>query len=212
MEGIGIAAYDEVILCNCSCYGPIYPFTEMFDEFGKRDVDFWGITEWPLNTGNYHGTWVLSYFMVFRPHLFLSPEWKYYWENLSPVYSREECIDKHETKFTAYFAEKGFTYDVYCPNTPGYMDPTIEAPDQLVEQQRCPIIKRKVFCTDYGRFLQYGRGNASGVCSTMLKRTVFLTPSRFWTICLQHSTARISRIVCSCIMCCRLIVRAGIRM
>ena len=160
-EGEEISGYDEIVLCNCSCYGPIYPFSEMFDEMGTRDVDFWGITEWPLNEGGYRGTWVLSYFMVFRPHLFLSQEWIYYWKNLSKVYSREECIEKHETRFTGYFAEKGFTYEVYCPNTPGYLDPTIEAPDQMVSEQRCPIIKRKVFCTDYGRFLSYRRGDAS---------------------------------------------------
>lgn len=160
-EGDGISAYDEVVLCNCSCYGPVYPFTEMFDEMAKRDVDFWGITEWPLNAGGYQGTWVLSYFLVFRPHLFLSPEWAYYWKTLSPVFSREECIEKHETKFTGYFAEKGFTYDVYCTNSPGYLDPTIEAPDELVIKQRCPIIKRKAFCTDYGRFLPYRKGDAS---------------------------------------------------
>ncbi len=168
-EGEGISAYDEVVLCNCSCYGPIYPFSEMFDEMGTRRVDFWGITEWPLNEGGYRGTWVLSYFMVFRPHLFLSHEWKEYWKNLSPVYSREECIDKHETKFTAYFAERGFSYDVYCPNTLDYIDPTIEAPDKLVIEQRCPIIKRKAFCTDYCRFLPYRNGDASCIAIEYLK-------------------------------------------
>lgn len=160
-EGAGVSAYDEIILCNCSCYGPVYPFEEMFGEMGKRNVDFWGITEWPMNAGGYQGTWLLSYFLVFRPHIFLSPEWTQYWRNLSPVYSREECIEKHETKFTAYFAEKGFTYDVYCCNTPGYLDITIEAPDELVIEQHCPIIKRKAFCVDYGRFLPYRRGNAA---------------------------------------------------
>lgn len=160
-EGDAIQAYQEVILCNCSCYGPIYPFSEMFNEMGKRDVDFWGITEWPINAGGYEGTWILSYFMVFRPSLFLTEEWKYYWENLCPVHSREECIDKHETKFTAYFAEKGFIYGVYCANLPGYIDMTIEAPDILIAEQNCPILKRKVFCTEYNRFLTIHRGDAS---------------------------------------------------
>lgn len=160
-EGEKISIFDEVILCNCSCYGPVYPFTEMFEEMDTRVVDFWGITEWPLNEGGYRGTWVLSYFMVFRPRIFLSPEWLYYWANLSHVHSREECIEKHETKFTAYFAERGFTYDIYCPNTPDYIDATIEAPDMLVIKQRCPLIKRKAFCAEYDRFLSYHRGNAS---------------------------------------------------
>lgn len=160
-EGDAIQAYQEVILCNCSCYGPIYPFSEMFNEMGKRDVDFWGITEWPFNAGGYEGTWILSYFMVFRPSLFLTEEWKSYWENLCPVHSREECIQLHETKFTYHFAQKGFTYDVYCPNSGDFIDPTIEAPDLLVMKQRCPIIKRKAFCAEYERFISYHRGNAS---------------------------------------------------
>ncbi|ACL22465.1 Rhamnan synthesis F [Desulfitobacterium hafniense DCB-2] len=160
-EGEEISEYDEVILCNCSCYGPVYPFREMFDEMGQKNLDFWGITEWPLNEAGYEGTWILSYFMVFRPRMFLSDVWKLYWENLCPVYSREECILLHETKFTQYFADKGFTYDVYCHNTPDYIDLTIEAPDKLVIDQRCPIIKRKAFCAEYNRFLSYHRGSAS---------------------------------------------------
>ena len=139
-EGKEIVNYDEVVLCNCSCYGPIYPFSEMFAAMGKRDVDFWGITEWPLNEAGYQGTWVLSYFMVFRPNMFLSAEWSEYWKNLCPVHSRDECIALHETKFTQHFADKGFTYDVYCPNSADYIDPTIEAPDKLVIEQRCPVI------------------------------------------------------------------------
>lgn len=157
-EGEGISAYDEVILCNCSCYGPIYPFMEMFEEMGRRNVDFWGVTEWPFDEGGYRGTWILSYFMVFSSRMFLSDTWQEYWKNLPSVTSREDCIKKHETKFTTYFAERGFSYDVYCPNTPEYIDSTIEAPDKLVIEQRCPLIKRKAFCVEYLRILSYHRG------------------------------------------------------
>lgn len=160
-EGTAISNYDELILCNCSCYGPIYPFQEMFHKMGEKNIDFWGITEWPFDEGGYKGTWILSYFMVFRPRLFLSKYWKEYWENLCPVHSREECIDLHETKFTQYFADRGFDYDVYCPNTTEYIDSTIEAPDKLVIEQRCPLVKRKAFCAEYNRFLSYHRGGAS---------------------------------------------------
>lgn len=62
----GLDKYDEIILANCSCYGPVYPFSEMFKKMDKSSVDFWGITEWPLNEAGYTGTWILSYFMVFR--------------------------------------------------------------------------------------------------------------------------------------------------
>ena len=154
-----IGQYDEIILANCSCYGPIYPFEEMFNTMQNRECDFWGITEWPENAGGHKGTWILSYFMVFRKKVFMSYEWKKYWKNLDKVYSREECIEKHEKPFTAYFADKGFTYDVYCKNEPYYVDMTIESPDSLVIKQHCPIIKRKVFCSEYSRHLDYQRGD-----------------------------------------------------
>lgn len=153
--------YDEIILANCSCYGPIYPFSEMFFEMQKREIDFWGITEWPENAFGYKGTWILSYFMVFRKNIFTSASWQSFWDNLTPVFSREECIEFHESKFTSYLTNYGFKYDVYCHNSSDFVDVTIECPDILVIDQKCPIIKRKAFCTDYDRFLTFHRGNAS---------------------------------------------------
>ncbi|PZV40426.1 hypothetical protein B5V02_00625, partial [Mesorhizobium kowhaii] len=45
MEAIGFDAlseYDELILLNDTCYGPIFPFSEMFSEMEGRNSDFWG--------------------------------------------------------------------------------------------------------------------------------------------------------------------------
>ena len=44
-----IRTYDQLILCNCTCYGPIFPFEEMFNAMAQRDCDFWGITKHPTN-------------------------------------------------------------------------------------------------------------------------------------------------------------------
>ena len=35
--------YDEIILCNSSCYGPVFPFSVIFDEMESRSCDFWGL-------------------------------------------------------------------------------------------------------------------------------------------------------------------------
>ena len=37
-----LANYDEVILCNHTFYGPIFPFSEMLSEMEGRSCDFWG--------------------------------------------------------------------------------------------------------------------------------------------------------------------------
>ena len=42
-----LSRYDELILCNSSCYGPMYPFSEMFRAMEGRECDFWGINRQP---------------------------------------------------------------------------------------------------------------------------------------------------------------------
>ena len=38
-----IKKYDELVLCNFTFFGPIYPLEEMFLNMEKRNCDFWGI-------------------------------------------------------------------------------------------------------------------------------------------------------------------------
>ena len=36
-----VRKYDELILLNDSCYGPIYPLAPIFEQKDKRELDFW---------------------------------------------------------------------------------------------------------------------------------------------------------------------------
>src|SRR6266481_5698664 len=36
--------YDEVLMVNHTCYGPVYPFSELFTEMEGRSCGFWGVT------------------------------------------------------------------------------------------------------------------------------------------------------------------------
>ena len=40
-----LVKYDEVIIFNNTFFGPLYPFSEMFDYMNQKDIDFWGMTE-----------------------------------------------------------------------------------------------------------------------------------------------------------------------
>lgn len=40
-----LAEYDELILLNYTFFGPTYPFSEMFDQTDRWDLDFWGISD-----------------------------------------------------------------------------------------------------------------------------------------------------------------------
>ena len=35
--------YQELILCNDTCYGPFVPFTQIFTQMEEKDAEFWSI-------------------------------------------------------------------------------------------------------------------------------------------------------------------------
>ncbi|OKP85719.1 rhamnan synthesis protein F [Paenibacillus sp. P32E] len=164
-----IAKYDELVLINYTMFGPFYPFKEMFDDMGKRDIDFWGITkhygskdDWTggLMKYGYIPDFIQSFFIVMRKRMLNSFEFKRYWDNMRPIGSYIESMAYHEGIFTKDFSDSGFTWDVYI-DTDDLKEhtqaPTTYAPLELLKR-RCPIVKRKVFFDYYDFYLQYNTG------------------------------------------------------
>lgn len=159
-----LAEFDEVILMNFTIMGPLYPFKEMFDEMDTRDVDFWGITKHhgfhfdPFGTIKYGyiPEHIQSSFISVRNNILTSYEFQKYWDNMGEVNSYGEAIGKHEAIFTKYFQDIGFVSDVYIQTDDlkkltHY--PLMIMSCELVQNRRCPIIKRKCFTNEYYEFL-----------------------------------------------------------
>ena len=151
-----IEKYDEIVLCNFTVFGPLYPFKEMFSEMETRELDFWGITK--FNKVNYDPFGTISYnyipphlqsnFIAIRKRLFMSSEYRAFWENMTPVNTYQEAIGKYEAVFTKKFADLGFKWDTYVPMddlTETATQPLLFCSRELVENRRCPIIKRRMF-------------------------------------------------------------------
>ena len=70
----GLAEYDETLLFNYTFFGPLYPFSEMFDKMDGMDLDFWGITRhykvendpYGVNRYGYLPEHIQSHFMGLR--------------------------------------------------------------------------------------------------------------------------------------------------
>ena len=143
--------YDELVLTNCTCYGPLYPFSEVFNEMGKKDCDFWGITKHPANSTFKVNKfkivkiteYVQSYFLVIKKNLFTSKHFIKFWKKLRPVSTYEEAVVYHKMYFTKFFEDKGFISNSYIPECTNY-NPTFIS-DILLDNHRLPIIKRKYF-------------------------------------------------------------------
>ena len=167
-----LSQYDEVVICNDTMYGPLYPFSEMFETMAARDLDFWGITNFhevpfdPFGTivYGYIPTHIQSFFMVFRQSLVKSREFQEYWTNFPTVHNYEEAIGYHEAIFTKKFSDLGYRWEVYADSTDleGYTyDPLRDFPRYLVEEKRCPVIKKRSFYHEYGEAMERSGGEAT---------------------------------------------------
>ena len=146
LESLGyenLNRYSKIILCNSSCYGPLFDIQIVIDEMSKKNLDFWGITEWRAGIWPNH---IQSYFYAFEHKLISSSDFKYYWQNLPYVRTREEAILCLETRLTQHFEKLGFSWGTYKQFQTYF--PRDDESDQLsveriIKEIHTPFIKRK---------------------------------------------------------------------
>ncbi len=157
-----IIHYDQVILCNCSTYGPVFPFQEMFDEMEKRYCDFWGVSKHPAKqeffiSGNPDSLileHLQSYFLVLNKNVLSSRFFRKWWEKLVSTDNYEEEVGFHETKFTEYLKSFGFKEESYI-DIEKYKKIVYDGnfvalfPKDVLVEDRSPLIKRKVLMENY---------------------------------------------------------------
>lgn len=151
-----VLRYDELVLLNDSCFGPLYPFAQMFTSM-EGTADFWGLVQHgqiesvnPFNLCpyGYLPAHLQSSFLVIRSRMLHSRDFRDYWENLSLAKSYEEAVAKNECVFTKHFEDLGYCHDVLIDTTD--MDgksPTAHAffsPGQLL-LRGMPMLKVKAF-------------------------------------------------------------------
>lgn len=167
-----LAEFDEVVLMNYTIFGPLYPFSEMFEKMNKKDVDFWGITKHHkvdidcFNTCKYKyiPEHIQSNFLVIRQSLIKSEEYHSLWDKMPMINSYAESVGLYEAIFTKDFSDKGFRSDVYIDTSDleGYTRyPLMMMADELIINRKCPVIKVKSFFQDYSDIL----GDTVGNCT-----------------------------------------------
>lgn len=80
-----ISKYDELVLCNDTCFGPFIGFDQIFKKMQNNLCDFWGIKKIERNCFSH----LQSYFLVFRKKILLDNSFYNYW--------REYIDEKTET-------------------------------------------------------------------------------------------------------------------
>lgn len=183
--------FDEIVMMNYTFFGPLFPFKEMFDAMAERDVNFWGITKHhkvdpdPFRAlpYGYLPEHIQSHFLVLRNDMFMSYQYRDFICNMKNPKSYLDSICGYEAIFTKYFEDLGFTWDVYV-NTDKYEGysyfPLMFYPTEVVQETRCPIIKRRSFFTDYSDYLDNTCGEASSDFYDYLKESGIYNLDLIW--------------------------------
>lgn len=164
--------YDEIVMMNYTFFGPLYPFSEMFDAMAEKDVDFWGVTKHhkvePDPFGQipygYLPEHLQSHLIVVRRSLFMSYQYRDFMMNRKNPANYTEAICTYEAIFTKVFSDLGFTWDVYMDTSDlegVFYYPVMFAARDAIENRRCPVIKRRSFFTSYDDFLLNTCGEAT---------------------------------------------------
>lgn len=149
--GVGISAFDEVVLANDTWFGPVRPFDPVFERMDRQELHFWGMTDHPRVEPNpfthqgYLAYHLQSYWMAARRELVASREWAEYWENLPEMTRYEDAVLKHEATFTELFTGYGFVGEVAFPTiTDKVENHAVLYAEQLLDAG-CPTLKRRPF-------------------------------------------------------------------
>ena len=187
LERIGFdadGAYDEVLMVNHTCYGPLFPFAELFGAMETRTCDFWGVTaHMAMNPNPLTGSGTLAYhintnFLAVRGDMVRSRVFHDYWQKLQAQPTYEKAILSHEAVFTEHFAKLGFAHATYldCEKYGSHYPAILSIDETLID--RNPLLKRRAFFHD-PRFLEHYAADLPRALR-ILHETSDYDPSLIW--------------------------------
>lgn len=152
--------FDEVLLNNFTCFGPIGSFKPMFDKMNRSVCDFWGHCRYfPQRglkvLGQFVPEHLMSYFILFRKKILLSSAWKSYWDTLKHINNYDDARLNHEFRLTGFFEQRGFISDSFINAQRCYElkknNIVFDSYYQL-KSEHSPLLKRKVFFVQNGKY------------------------------------------------------------
>ena len=160
--------YDELVLFNDSFFGPFRPFEDIFRDMEGDGADFWGLSVHGAIPGDgscpygFRPVYLQTYFLVFRARLFHSPEFAAFWRR-QPRYTAFRAVaEGFCAVLTRHFADLGYSWSAYSdtrdldgPPEKNCDHHTYDL-DEMVENRRYPVIKRRSFRVAKPQYLSYG--------------------------------------------------------
>jgi len=103
-----LARFDELILCNDSCYGPLFSLAPMFAHMEKVECDYWGVTQ-----VRYWGGYYPSYFLVVRSKVLNDPDFGTFLKNVEQFSNKEDYCRRYEVGLNRFLEKQGYAGGCY---------------------------------------------------------------------------------------------------
>ena len=173
MEYIGwdkLGAYDELILLDHSIYGPLFPFSKIFEDMKENNCDFWSITKHhsipheqiiKYKNGDLPAH-LQNYFIVFRKKLLNNSIFIQHWRGLKVTNDYSEMLCQHDGVLTQKLSNLGFKSGVYVytDDLEGYSYNTfVDVTYMLVENRNCPFVHKSIFTRPYSEIIAKSSGH-----------------------------------------------------
>ncbi|MFV0464523.1 MAG: rhamnan synthesis F family protein [Lachnospiraceae bacterium] len=141
--------YDELILCNDTCYGPFRPLEVIWERMDQEEsqADFWGMNEIQNGLTDH----MQGYFLVFRKKLLEKGVLQEYFhehvnENCQDL---REMIASFEKGLFLFLREQGYLHASYIERNNLNI---YEYGDVLLKEYRFPFLKKKCFDPAFNRY------------------------------------------------------------
>lgn len=134
-----IEKYDELILANDSCYGPLSDLSALFQEMDQREDDFWGLSA----AYNKH-VHLQSYFIVLKHPVIQSGAFYNFFAAVKPEINYDDVCLNYEDRFTYLLSKAGFRFSSFI----NYNDMSNHPYQDIVsaiKNRHFPLLKVKFF-------------------------------------------------------------------
>lgn len=153
-RNLNLQDFEELIFCNDSCYGPIFPLQEMFSIMQGSEADFWGVTR-SYEVKDH----LQSYFMLFRRNVYMSAPFQNFVNSFKQQRSLVEYVLNYELNFTQILCKAGFRASSYLEtqalgDATHLMSQNPTKYPQSLYKIHVPFIKRKLYFVDFAQQMQ----------------------------------------------------------
>ena len=147
-----LSQFEELVLCNDSCYGPLSSLNDMFDAMAQRSCDYWGVTHVEYSEGYYP-----TFFLVLRKHVLADSGFSAFMKTVGTFDNKQDYCDRYEVGLNRLLETKGFIGTCYLEKYPHLCHSSVKSMDDNVFDAGMPFVRVLTARSNPGGIAYFGK-------------------------------------------------------